>query len=150
MRAWQVAAALAVLVALVPLAGWLYYERIANPRVERELAENPQGERARKVMVVTLPSGRRVPVNYLQEGAMVYAGADGRWWRELRGDGADVEVLIQGVTRPGHARVVLDDPDYTDEIFSRLRPDAIKGFGTLVEIRLEAPTEDQRDAGGRS
>src|SRR5215468_11198869 len=77
---------------------------IANPRVARELRENPDGARARKVMLITLPSGRTIPVNYLREGDTVYAGADGGWWRELRGAGARVELLIRGETLAGHAR----------------------------------------------
>ena len=32
---------------------------------------------------------------------------------------------------------VLDDPEYTRDVFKRLRPNAIEGFGTLVEVRLD-------------
>ena len=55
-------AALACAVALV-LGSSLYFARVANPRVERELIGDPDGERAQKVMLLTLPSGRRIPVN---------------------------------------------------------------------------------------
>ncbi len=89
-------------------------------------------------MLLTLPSGRRIPVNYLREHSMVYAAADGTWWVELIGDGLPVTLLVRGETLRGTARAVLDDPAYTQEVFKRLRPDAIKGFGTLVEVRLEA------------
>ena len=37
----------------------------------------PQGERAKKVMLSTLPSGCTIPVNYLREADGVYAGSDG-------------------------------------------------------------------------
>ena len=78
------AVGIAVLSALA--FGWLFYQsRVANPQVELELRQRPDGERARRVMLVTLPSGRALPVNYLREADKVYAGADGRWWRELRG-----------------------------------------------------------------
>jgi hypothetical protein len=137
--AW-VAAGLVVL-----LAGfWMRNEWITNPRVARELVEQPHGERARKVMLITLPSGRRIPVNYLrkrqppQRDEFVYAGADGRWWRELVGDGQPVTLLVQGETLSGRARAVVDDPVLTEGIFAELRPNAIKGFGTLVEIRIDA------------
>ena len=122
------------------LAGgyWLYAEQIANPRVVRELIENPDGERAGRVMLLTLPGGRRIPVNYLREHSMVYAAADGRWWKKLVGDGVPVTLLVRGETLRGTARAVLDDPAYTQDVFKRLRPDAIEGFGTLVEVRLEA------------
>ena len=129
---------LAVLSLLVVAGGCLYFELFANPRIARELVAEPDGERARKVMVLTLPSGRAVPVNYLREGGFVYAGADGRWWRELVGDGVPVTVLVRGETLRGMGRAVLDEPDYTKDVFARLRPNAIEGFGTLIEVRLDA------------
>ena len=132
--------ALFVAAALVVLAvGYGFYVvRFANPRVERELIERPDGERARRAMLLTLPSGRRIPVNYLREGDVVYAGADGRWWKNLVGDGFPVTLLVRGETIHGTARAVLDDPVYTQQVFERLRPNAIEGFGTLVEVQLAA------------
>ena len=53
------------------------------------------------------------------------------------GEGVPVTVLVRGETLRGRARAVLDDPAYTEQIFAKLRPDAIEGFGTLVEIRLD-------------
>lgn len=126
-----------VLVALV--VGYaVYMIWVANPRVAMELVEDPHGERAQKVMLITLPSGRRLPVNYLREGDRVYAGADGSWWKELVGEGVPVTLLVRGETLSGRARAVRDDPDQRKQIFARLRPNAIEGFGTLVEIRLDA------------
>lgn len=121
----------------------LVYDRFVNPRVERELREAPDGERARKVMLITLPSGRRLPVNYLREGDRIYAGADGRWWKELEGGFSPVVTFVRGETLEGRGRAVLDDAAYTKDVFSRLRPDALPGFGTLVEILL-----DPDDPGG--
>lgn len=115
---------------------WIFATQIGNPRVAREIMENPTGERAARVMLLTLPGGRAIPVNYLREDDMVYAGADGTWWKELVGDGKPVTVLVQGETLSGEARVVLDDPEYVERIFARLRPNAVKGFGTLVEISV--------------
>lgn len=134
----------AVLV-LVVLGYLLYASQIANPRVERELIEHPDGERARRVMLLTLPSGRRLPVNYLREGQRVFAGADGRWWKELVGDGHSVTLLVLGETLKGSARAVLDDPAYTSDVFKRLRPNALEGFGTLVEIRLDRASDAPTD-----
>jgi hypothetical protein len=54
----------------------------------------------------------------------------------LVGDGKPVKVLVRGETLSGEARVVLNDPEYIERIFKKLRPDALKGFGTLVEISL--------------
>lgn len=126
--------------ALVLLAvGYLLYtQQVANPRVIAELMEQPDGERAHRVMVLTLPGGRQIPVNYWRDEDMVYAAADGRWWRDLVGAGFPVTVLIRGETLRGRARAVLDDEDYTQRVFAELRPNAIEGFGTLIEIRLDA------------
>ena len=77
-----------------------------NPRVEREIREDPTGERAKKVMLLTLLGGRTIPANYLEEDGRLYAGADGRWWSELDGDPRPVEVLVRGETRRGRARAV--------------------------------------------
>ena len=77
------------------------YAQFANPRVEAELLEQPNGERAKKVMLLTLPSGRRIPVNYLREGDFVFAGADGRWWKEFEGGPFPVTVWIRGETLRG-------------------------------------------------
>ena len=116
---------------------FIYTVQIVNPRVIRELIDHPDGERAQRVMLLTLPSGRRLPVNYLREANLVFAGADGRWWKEFVGQDAAVKMFVRGKTLQGLARVVLDDPDYTQDVFKRLRPNALKGFGTLVEIQLD-------------
>jgi hypothetical protein len=132
---------LLIVVALLGLGvfGYAIYSiYVVNPRVERALLEDPAGERASRVMLLTLPSGRRIPVNYLREGDRVYAGADGGWWSELEGDGVPVTVLVRGETLEGIGRAVQDDPEYRKRIFAKLRPNALEGFGTLVEIQLEA------------
>lgn len=102
----------------------IYMGTVANPRVAEELRTNPEGARAARVMLLTFPDGREIPVNYLREGSKVFAGADGRWWRAFRDGGARVTVLIRGRTMTGLATVELDDQDYVDDIFSRLRPAA--------------------------
>ena len=108
-----------------------------NPRVIRELREDPKGERAQKVMLLTLPSGKALPVNYLRDGATVYAAADFPWWRELRGEGGRGSVLIRGETLHGQIRVVEDDPELRESVFARLRPTAPRWMGTLVVIELD-------------
>jgi hypothetical protein len=141
----KIALIVAATLALLIVGYWIYTVQIANPRVVRELIEHPEGERAGRVMLLTLPSGRRIPVNYYRENNreddLVYAGADGSWWKETVGDGHSVTVLVRGETLRGVARTVVDDPAYTKQIFKKLRPNAIEGFGRLVEIRLEQRTE---------
>ncbi len=124
-----------VVALLVIFAGYaIFVTRVGNPWVVSELRKDPDGARARRVMLITLPSGRNIPVNYLREDDRVYAAADGRWWQQLRGPGAPVELLVRGETLVGHARAIEDEPDHRSAIFDRLRPSAPKLFGTLIQI----------------
>ena len=119
------------------VGGAFAYSWWTNPRVIRELREDPQGERAQKVMLLTLPSGKALPVNYLRDGDTVYAAADFPWWRELRGEGGQGKVLIRGQTLHGRIRVVEEDPELRESVFARLRPTAPSWMGTLVVIELD-------------
>ena len=127
---------LAALVAVLG-GGACVYSWVVNPGVVRELREDPQGERAKKVMLLTLPSGKALPVNYLRDGQTVYAAADFPWWRELRGGGGPGSVLVRGETLHGHVRAVEDDPELRDSVFERLRPTAPRWAGTLIEVSLD-------------
>jgi hypothetical protein len=118
--------------------------------VIRDLHENPEGERALRVMVLTLPSGKVIPVNYLREGPYVYAAADFPWWRQLRGAGGRVTVLIRGETHRGHARALPGDSRLRTRIFEQLRPTAPRWTGTLVEIELEADSAALRPGDRRA
>ena len=108
-----------------------------NAGVVRELREEPHGERAKKVMLLTLPSGKAIPVNYLRDGDTVYAAADFPWWRELEDGAGAGSVLIRGETLPGQVRVVRDDEELRSSVFARLRPTAPSFTGTLVVIDLD-------------
>ena len=119
----------------------LFMVVIANPRVVRELQENPEGARAAKAMLLTLPSGRQLPCNYLREGAVVYVGVDGRWWREFVQQPAPVQLLIKGATLRGNGQLTMDDMTHVHDVFSRLRPTTPRWLpdwmnGKLVTIRL--------------
>ncbi|MCR9277012.1 MAG: hypothetical protein NXH85_03480 [Pseudomonadaceae bacterium] len=115
--------ALGVLLLMVAFLAYRYAVRgDINASVIEEIQTNPTGELAAKTMLVTLGDGRRYPVNYLREDGLVFMGIDGRWWREFQGSGQAVDLYIQGEELAGHAIVVLDKPDYVDDIFSRLRP----------------------------
>ena len=129
---------LVVLACVAALAvGFVVYNQRQNSRVTQELRDSPQGERARKVMLITLPSGKTLPVNYLRDGGFVYAGADFPWWRELRGAGSPVTLFVKGETLRGHGRAIEDDPERRAAVFARLRPTAISWAGTLVAVELE-------------
>ncbi|MDE0507179.1 MAG: hypothetical protein F4234_04525 [Gammaproteobacteria bacterium] len=109
---------------------------VGNPRVVAELRDDPQGDRAGIVMLLELPDGRELPVNYLREGDQVFAGADGGWWRPLRDGNAPVRLLIRGETLTGKARVVLDDPAYKRDVFDRLRPTVPKWLPDWLDAHL--------------
>ncbi len=117
------------------------YSSWANARVVDELRNEPDGERAQKVMLLTLPSGKSLPVNYLRDGQTVYAAADFPWWREIRGEGGRGSVLVRGEVFEGRMRAVEDDPELRDSVFDRLRPTAPRMFGTLIVIELDPETE---------
>lgn len=126
-------------------AGYVaYMTMVGNPRVVIDLKENPLGERAGRAMLLTFPDGKTIPVNYLREGNRVYAGADGRWWRAFDGKGSAVTLLIQGQVLAGHATVALDDQEFIDDVFSRLRPTVPEWLpdwanGKLVIVDLKVP-----------
>lgn len=133
---------LVVLGLLLGLAA-VYARQVTNPKVVAELLNDPHGERAAIVMLLTLPEGQRLPVNYLQEDNLVFVGADGGWWRQFQPAGAAVQLVIKGVQHSGQAKVVLDNPAYTAEIFGRLRPTAPAWLptwlnGKLIVIKLDA------------
>ncbi|MCR9094292.1 MAG: hypothetical protein NXI30_08750 [bacterium] len=141
---WLVIAGGTLVVLAVAMPVLMYVQgRLSNPGVEDEVRNDPSGERAQKVMLLTLPSGRTIPVNFLREDGRVYAGADGWWWKELRDGPHEVTVFVQGEELFGRARAVTDQPEYRKDVFTRLRPTALPGFGTLVEVLL-----DPNDPGG--
>ena len=124
------------LFALVFLGLLAYALLLGNPRVVRELQNDPQGERAGIVMLLGLPNGRTLPVNYRREGNQVFVGADGPWWRAVRDGNAPVTVTIRGETLTGRARVVFDDPDYKRSVFERLRPGVPRWLPAWMDAHL--------------
>ncbi|MFK7916059.1 MAG: hypothetical protein AB8B93_19255 [Pseudomonadales bacterium] len=128
-----------LIVALLTIAGigFVQYGRlVGNPKVIEEITNNPDGERAAIVMLLTLPDDRSLPVNYLREGDQVFVGVDGPWWRQFRGPGVPVTMLIRGERLHGLAEVKLDDAAYVADIFSRLRPSAPTWLPTWLNGRL--------------
>jgi hypothetical protein len=134
-----------VLALAVLVVGYFVYQTyLVNPRAVAELRDHPDGARARLAALITLPDGRTIPVNYLREADTVFVGADGAWWRQLRG-GAVVTLLIRGETLGGQANPIENDQQYTTEVFARLRPNAPAWLpdwlnGVLVVINLDSAT----------
>ncbi|MDA1073896.1 MAG: hypothetical protein O3A63_03925 [Proteobacteria bacterium] len=130
------ATALATLL-LIAFVGMLFYNSTSvNPRVAEELKTDPTGERAARVMLLTFPDGGQIPVNYLREGNQVFVGADGRWWRVFRDGDVPVELFIKGEALTGRAHTVLNDAEYTHDIFQRLRPDVPKWLPAWLDAYL--------------
>jgi hypothetical protein len=120
----------------------LYSSQVKNPEVVAEVTAQPQGSLAARVTVLTLPSGRVLPANYLVENNLVFIGVDGLWWREFR-DPSPVSLLIKGQQLDGSGKVILDDPVYTTDVFSRLRPavpwwlpDFLNGKLVVISLKL--------------
>ena len=139
---WLKWAGIAVFALAILIGTFAFYQStVGNSKVEEEITENPQGERAGIVMLLTTSEGKTIPVNYLREGNTVFVGADGPWWREFPEVGAEVTMLIRGARLQGRAKVVLNNPTYTHEVFARLRPTAPAWLpdwlnGKLVVIEL--------------
>lgn len=113
--------------------GYVFYQTyIINPGIIRELEDNPQGKTAARVMLVNLPSDKILPVNYLLKHEKYWAGADGRWWRELREPGVNLSIMVAGKTIVVHAIAIEDDQKLTDEIFTELRPTAPRWVGAIL------------------
>lgn len=121
----------------------VYYAVSVNPNVTKELHANPSGKRAELVMLLTFPDGRELPVNYLREGNKVFAGADGRWWREFRAGDVPVKVFIKGQKYSGRASTVMNDPEYTRNVFKRLRPNVPKWLPDWLDAYLVVIELDQ-------
>ena len=149
MRKFKILAIVIVVLASL-VCGYLYYSMaVINPRVVKEIISNPEGEKAGIVGLFTLPSSRKVPANYLREGNKVFVGVDGRWWRELTGSEIQISMLIRGQVLQGTARVVLNEPAYTSDVFARLRPRAPSWLpawlnGKLVVITLHSEGENSK------
>ena len=132
---------LVLLMFLISFCLGTYYNLVANPKISEELRTAPQGERALKVMLLTLPNGREIPVNYLREEGKVFVGSDGLWWRLFRNSGSKVSMLIKGQKLSGSATLIENDPEYVRSVFSRLRPDVPKWLpdalnAHLIEIKI--------------
>ena len=95
---------------------------VMNPIVLDQIKTEPDSEMAGEALALTLASGKEIPVNYLKEGDTVFVGADGPWWREFQNGPTPVALVIKSENYQGLATVVLDDPEYTESIFKRLRP----------------------------
>jgi hypothetical protein len=108
---------------VIPVAAYFAtFLLIVNPMILNEIRNEPTGEMTGEALVLSFSSGKEIPVNYLHEGNQVFVGADGRWWREFEEGSRPVKLVMKGETLTGSATVILDDPEYTREIFSRLRP----------------------------
>ena len=132
---------IAVTLVILVSAYFAIFFLLVNPMILNEIKNEPSSEMAGEALVLTFSSGKEIPVNYLREGNQVFVGADGPWWREFEAGPTPVKLVIKGEKLTGTAVVVLDDPEYTQEIFARLRPTAPEWLpdwmiGKLIVINL--------------
>lgn len=94
------------------------FNRTLNPVVKVVLASPLHGLASGRLALITVTgrrSGRRFtfPVGYRREGdrVAIQVGWPERklWWRNLRGEGAEVELRIRGAARHGHAVATGDE-----------------------------------------
>jgi len=130
---WVYIIIIAIIVSVVGFA--IYQKNFVNPAVAEELRSQPEGLRAARVMLMTIDGSY----------TLVYVGADGPWWHELTGEGSPVALLIKGKVYTGQARAVVNQPEFTRQVFKRLRP-KMPGWipdmfnGVLVQIDLDPGT----------
>ena len=130
--------ALALLVILVSVFFYFYIATVfvGNPRVIAELQSEPDGQLSDLVGILTLPDDRKIPVNYLHENNQVFLGADGPWWRDFRGDGAEVVMWIKGDEFKGLARVKLGESQTKDRVFPTIRPRVPEWIPDFLNAKL--------------
>jgi hypothetical protein len=94
-------------------APFVFVNRAINPVVKTVLRSPAHGLLSGHLALITVTgrrTGRRftIPVGYHGEGDRLTIPVEWpeakRWWRNLRGDGAPVELRVCGVRRTGSAR----------------------------------------------
>ena len=101
-----------------------------------ELHSEPDGQLSDLVGILTLPDESKIPVNYLHEKKQVFLGADGLWWRDFRGDGAEVVMWIKGNEFKGRALVKLGDSVTKDRVFPIIRPRVPEWLPDFLNAKL--------------
>jgi hypothetical protein len=128
-----------LVVAVIAAAG-LYYRQAGVGPVP---PAGGHGATANDVMQIVLESGGSFSVNYLVEDGIVWAATDAPWWKDLRGDGDGVTVVLDGEPLYGRARAVEDDEALRSRLLARLRPNAPSSRDVLIEVKL-APSAARR------
>ncbi len=128
-----------VLLAILVLVFLYFYIAtvfVGNPRVIAELQSEPDGQLSDLVGILTLPDERKIPVNYLHRNKQVFLGADGPWWRDFRGDGAEVAMWIKGNEFRGIATVKLGESATKDRVFPIIRPRVPEWLPDFLNAKL--------------
>ena len=130
--------ALALIGILVSVFFYFYIATVfvGNPRVIAELQSEPDGQLSDLVGILTLPDESKIPVNYLHEKKQVFLGADGLWWRNFRGEGAEVVMWIKGNEFKGRALVKLGDSVTKDRVFPIIRPRVPEWLPDFLNAKL--------------
>ena len=93
-----------------------WYGRLFNNRVARRLRSTDHEVLSANHLLITM-TGRRsgnrltIPVNYrAASDDTLIIGTEAPWWHNLEG-GADVELVVAGASRRGHATPIVDVDD---------------------------------------
>ena len=66
----------------------------------------------------------------------MFVGADGRWWRAFPTSMCQSLYSSRAKSYPGETRTVMDDPEYTRDVFERLRPNVPKWLPDWLDAYL--------------
>lgn len=115
----------------------------ATPAVRWSLGRGSGGPMAGSLLLLRFRgcrSGmwRTTPVGYARDAEVVVivTSPTYTWWKNI-GDGADVDLRIDGAWRQGRARIVgPEDPAYDETVALQVRlrgPRMLRGFGVAVD-----------------
>jgi hypothetical protein len=136
---------------------WLY--RAMNVPV-RALLESPLHRLASRHLVLLRYRGRKsgqtftIPLSYVREGDQVrlLSSHRTRWWKNFLGDGAEVELRIEGVTVFGRAQSIVEDGprlrDGVRQFLTRLPRDAVV-YGIGLDANRRPKERDIETLAGR-
>jgi len=131
--------------------------RVVNP-VLKLLLRSPLHWLVSDSLLLLVVAGRTTgteytfPVGYEQDGRTVTVTSHGtNWWKNLRGGGQRVSMVLRGARRSGHAELVADDEavaGYLHGYFERHGVGGARRFGLEIDGESVPDEETLRDAVG--
>jgi len=104
---------------------------VVNPVLKRLLRSRLHGIVSDHLLLLTV-TGRHsgteytFPVGYERDGNTVYVTSHGtNWWKNLRGGGQEVEVVLRGEHHRGHATVTEDNESVAAYLHDRFKQEGV-------------------------